>query len=111
MTRDSARSIAGFKLAVLPILFAIAVWLSATNAVLAQADVQGQWRTLPYVMPINPIHIALLNTGKVLVVVGSGNVATETNFQAAVWDPGADTITTQPVSWDMFCNGMVALPD
>src|SRR5438093_13198087 len=62
-------------------------------------------------MPINPIHIALLNTGKVLVVAGSGNVATETNYQAAVWDPQAGTIVTQPVAWDMFCNGMVILPD
>src|SRR3977135_3980882 len=35
---------------------------------LAQANVQGQWQTLPYTMPINPIHVALLRTGKVLVV-------------------------------------------
>ena len=27
---------------------------------MAQADVTGQWSTLPYTMPINPIHIALL---------------------------------------------------
>ena len=51
-------------------------------ALLAQPSVQGQWRTLPYLMPINPVHLALTNDGKVLVVAGSGNVATETNFQA-----------------------------
>jgi hypothetical protein len=62
-------------------------------------------------MPINPVHIALLRTGKVLVVSGSGNVAANTNFQAALWDPQTGTITTQPVGWDMFCNGMVVLPD
>src|SRR5262245_59721972 len=78
---------------------------------LAQASVQGQWRTVPTTMPINPVHIALLNNGKVLIVAGSGNVATVTNFRAATWDPVAGTILTQPLGWDMFCNGMVALPD
>src|SRR2546422_4438627 len=97
--------------------FAIGVILSAaalaatTPLLWAQVNLQGRWTTLPYLMPINPIHLALLNTGKVLIVAGSGNVATETNFRAAVWDPQAGTIVTQPVAWDMFCNGMVMLPD
>ena len=86
--------------------------LAATTPLLwAQFNLQGRWTTLPYLMPINPIHLALLKNGKVLVVAGSGNVATETNYQAAVWDPQAGTIVTQPVAWDMFCNGMVILPD
>jgi len=38
-----------------------------------QANVQGQWNTLPYTMPINPVHVTLLNNGKVLIVSGSGN--------------------------------------
>jgi Galactose oxidase-like, Early set domain/Glyoxal oxidase N-terminus/PKD domain len=71
----------------------------------------GQWQTLSYTMPINPVHTALLYNGKVLIVSGSGNVAGNTNYQAALWDPQAGTITTQPVAWDMFCNGMVVLPD
>jgi hypothetical protein len=71
----------------------------------------GQWQTLPYTMPINPVHTALLYNGKVLIVSGSGNVAGNTSYQAALWDPQAGTITTQPVTWDMFCNGMVVLPD
>src|SRR5262249_48666313 len=77
----------------------------------SQAGSQGQWQTLPYTMPINPIHVALLRNGKVLVVSGSGNVAAVKNYQAALWDPQAGTITTQPVTWDMFCNGMIVLPD
>jgi PKD repeat protein len=77
----------------------------------AQAGAQGQWITLPALMPINPVHVTLMHTGKVLVVSGSGNVATETNFRAAVWDPQTDTLTTQPLLWDMFCNGMVVLSD
>ena len=82
--------------------------LSPTGStLLAQTAGQGRWRTLSYQMPINPVHVALMNNGKVLIVAGSGNVATETNFQAAVWDPAADTFLTQPLGWDMFCNGMV----
>lgn len=52
-----------------------------------------------------------MRTGQVLIVAGSGNVATETNFQAAVWDPASQTFVTQTVGWDMFCNGMVTLHD
>jgi hypothetical protein len=40
---------------------------------MAQANVTGQWSTLPYEMPINPVHVALLSSGNVLVVAGSGN--------------------------------------
>ena len=72
---------------------------------------QGQWTTLPYPMKINPIHAALLRTGKVLVVAGSGNYTPTTNYQAAIWDPKAGTISVQSISWDMFCNGMVVRPD
>lgn len=77
----------------------------------AQASVQGQWQTLPNLMPINPVHAALLHNGKVLIVSGSGNVPTNSNWRAAIFDPATGTITTQPVAWDMFCNGMVVLPD
>jgi hypothetical protein len=82
-----------------------------TPALLAQAGTQGQWRTLASQTPINPIHVALMNNGEVLIVAGSGNLATETHFQAAVWDPVSQTFLTQTLGWDMFCNGMVVLPD
>ena len=85
--------------------------VSGGQNVAAQASVQGRWQTHPVLMPINPVHIAVTHTGKVLVVAGSGNVATETNFRAAVWDLAAGTIDAQPVAWDMFCNAMIALPD
>jgi len=32
-------------------------------------------------------------------------------LQAAVFDPATGIVTTQTVNWDMFCNGMVVLPD
>ena len=62
-------------------------------------------------MPINPVHIALMHNGKVLIVSGSGNVATETHYTAGIFDPSTGTVTTQPIAWDMFCNGMIVLPD
>jgi hypothetical protein len=92
-------------------LLLIPIFVLASSPVWAQDNVRGSWSTLPYTMPINPVHAALLSNGKVLVVSGSGNVAGNTNYQAALWDPQTGTITTQPVAWDMFCNGMVVLPD
>jgi hypothetical protein len=92
-------------------LIACFVIVSTAPAVRAQAALLGLWTTLAAPMPINPVHLAMMNNGKVLIVAGSGNVATETNFEAAVWDPQTETIVTQPIAWDMFCNGMVVLPD
>ncbi|PYY14855.1 MAG: hypothetical protein DMG61_08580 [Acidobacteria bacterium] len=93
------------------VLLVLLSFLFAAEAALAQANVLGQWQTLPSTMPINPVHVALLRTGKVLVVSGSGNVPSNTNYQAGIWDPATGTVTTQPLAWDMFCNGMVILSD
>src|SRR6195256_2742873 len=93
------------------VVVAAACLASLPTLLYAQANVQGQWQTLPNLMPINPVHAALLHNGTVLVVSGSGNVAGNTNFQAGVFDPQTGTVTTQPVGWDMFCNGMVVLAD
>src|SRR5678815_1428030 len=92
------------------LLFLLVLAMSSSGA-MAQVNLQGQWSTLPYLMPINPVHVALMHNGKVLVVSGSGNDASNTNFRAAVWDPQAGTVTVQTGAWDMFCNGMVVLPD
>ncbi|HET6176866.1 MAG TPA: galactose oxidase-like domain-containing protein [Candidatus Sulfotelmatobacter sp.] len=91
---------------------------------LGQANVQGQWSTLQYSMPINPVHVALLGNGKVLVVAGSGNCppsqagcpsgppyGPSNNSGALLFDPSSGAITQFSVSWDMFCNGMVLLDD
>ena len=83
----------------------------ATTLLIAQADQIGQWNTLPASMPINPVHVAMLHNGKVLVVSGSGNEAGNTNYQAGIFDPATGLVTTQPIAWDMFCNSMAILPD
>jgi hypothetical protein len=91
--------------------------------VLAQANVQGQWTTLSNTMPINPVHAALLNNGRVLVVAGSGNCppsqagcpsgppyGPSNGSGALLLNPvSGQTISQFSVSWDMFCNGMVLL--
>jgi hypothetical protein len=45
----------------------------STPELMGQAQTVGKWTTLSYTMPINPIHVALLHNGKILVVAGSGN--------------------------------------
>src|SRR3984893_11764463 len=76
-----------------------------------QGDVQGQWSTLPYLTRTNAVHAALLYNGKVLIIAGSKSTAGTPSREAALWDPQAGTVTTQPTTWYMFCNGMVALSD
>ena len=91
---------------------------------LGQAQTIGKWSILSYTMPINPIHVALLNNGKLLVVAGSGNCPASqpgcptgspygpaNNSGALLLDPTNGNITQFSVSSDMFCNGMVVLPD
>jgi hypothetical protein len=96
-------------------LIALSVCLQHGNAH-AQANVTGKWSLLSYQnqtfqMPINPIHMALMNTGKVLVISGSGNVPSNLAFQSGIWDPANGNFVTFGASWDMFCNGMTVMPD
>jgi hypothetical protein len=79
-----------------------------SQKVVAQAQTTGQWVTLPYLMPINPIRVDLLRNGKILIVAGSENDPNkhlQGSSKAAVWDLAAQIITVQPMLWDVFCNG------
>ena len=80
----------------------------------------GLWTTLPNAMPINPVHAALLHTGKVLIISGSGNCPAtlpgcapgpQYPQGAALMDLSTGKITTMPIGWDMFCNGMSIMQD
>jgi len=71
-------------------------------------------------MPSNPIHAALLHTGKILIVSGSGNCPPQQagcpqgpqySQGAALVDLSSNNITTIPTTWDMFCNGMSIMQD
>ena len=90
---------------------------------MAQANNQGQWSTLQTLMPINPVHVALLGNGKVLLwrarklpAMQSGCPSGQpygpsNNSGALLWDPVTRAITQFSVSWDMFCNAMALLKD
>ena len=93
------------------ILLVLVLAVSFAQMVRTAPGTDGQWRTLPYLMPINPIHMALLNNGKVLIIAGSGNDATVHTFESTVWDPQTGSFAPQSWWWDMFCNGMVTLAD
>jgi hypothetical protein len=82
--------------------------------------IHGVWKTLPYLMPINPISTTLLHTGDVLIVAGSENdnannwSGAESN-RIAIWELPTDTtpgsITVQNIDYDVFCSGTAVLPD
>lgn len=108
-------------LAFLPLL----LFSVSTPAAVAQANVKGQWTTMPPTLPINPVHAALLSNGKILVVAGSGNCPpsqagcpsgppynSSNGSGALLLDPvTGQTVTQFSLSWDMFCNGMALLQD
>ncbi|HEX2437031.1 MAG TPA: Ig-like domain-containing protein [Methylomirabilota bacterium] len=77
----------------------------------SQSNVVGEWKLLPQKVPTNPIHAALLRTGRILIVSGSENDPTVTTYRAAVWDPVSGAFTVQNIPWDLFCNAMSFLPD
>jgi hypothetical protein len=74
----------------------------------------GKWEILdfPEKYRQNTIHAALLRTGKVLLVAGSGN--NQDNFDAKkfdtrIWDPVKGTIKKVPTPSDLFCTGHTQL--
>ena len=74
----------------------------------------GRWTVLGSNMPIRAIHATVLQNGKVLLLAGSGNNLDRFNagtFDAAVWDPVANTFQVLGVPKDMFCSGHVTLAD
>lgn len=74
----------------------------------------GKWEIVefPDEYRQNTIHAALLRTGKVLLVAGSGN--DQDNFDAKkydtrIWDPVKGTIKKVPTPTDLFCTGHTQL--
>ncbi|MFN2541703.1 MAG: galactose oxidase-like domain-containing protein [Chthoniobacterales bacterium] len=92
------------------LITALIVGLPLGNAQAQTAATEGLWTTLPYEVAINPVHVGLLHTGKVLVVAGTEAGAIEEPL-AAVWDWQNGTFAVQTLLWDVFCSGMAAMPD
>ncbi|MEV4443590.1 galactose oxidase, partial [Streptomyces sp. NPDC049577] len=96
--------------------FAEQAWHEYTINQQAYKERYGHWEVVdvPERFRINAIHAALLHTGKVLLIAGSGN--DERNFragtfQSVLWDPVAGTFKEIPTPKDMFCAGHAQLPD
>ncbi|SFD49800.1 protein of unknown function [Streptomyces aidingensis] len=75
----------------------------------------GSWSRVqvPEEYRTNAIHAALLHTGKVLLIAGSGNDQEQFDagtFDTVLWDPEANTFTTVPTPDDLFCAGHAQLP-
>ncbi|GHA83324.1 hypothetical protein GCM10010392_07230 [Streptomyces clavifer] len=76
----------------------------------------GSWGTvrIPEEFRTNAVHAALLRTGKVLIVAGSGNDEEHFGagtFDTVLWDPEAGTFKRIDTPEDFFCGGHAALPD
>ncbi len=76
----------------------------------------GHWSMLevPESFRVNALHAALLRTGKVLIVAGSGNNQKQFDaghFRTIIWDPDTDTFKRVHTPTDMFCAGHTFLPD
>ncbi|MFD6417869.1 galactose oxidase-like domain-containing protein [Streptomyces sp. NPDC060194] len=76
----------------------------------------GHWDLvdIPEEYRLNTIHAALLHTGKVLLVAGSGN--NQKNFDAkrfktTLWDPEKNTFKKIDTPADLFCTGHTQLAD
>jgi Galactose oxidase-like, Early set domain len=74
----------------------------------------GSWEVSPTPTPVAAIHVALMHTGKVLLVAGSGNNKSEFQagtFRTSIWDPKTNTFQSVATPWDAFCSGHAFLPD
>jgi hypothetical protein len=76
----------------------------------------GKWDTveLPEGFRARAVHSALLSTGKVLLVAGSGNSQTDFDagtFETVLWDPVTDEAKHIDTPEDLFCGGHSYLPD
>jgi hypothetical protein len=86
----------------------------ALLAALAATACQGEWRQSSSPSPVRTSHVALLHTGKVLLIAGSGNSRGEFEagrFKTSIWDPTTEDFTAVDTPWDAFCAGHSFLPD
>lgn len=80
----------------------------------AAADGPGSWSVTTTASNVRAVHVAVLDTGKVLLVAGSGNDPgnfSAGSFKTSQWDPTTGSLTTVSTPWDAFCSGHAFLPD
>jgi hypothetical protein len=117
-------TIVGLILASLPVAVpAVQAWQhEAQISSLSYKQAKGYWETisLPEEFRTNTVHAAVLPTGKVLLVAGSGNVRNtfisyhDNNeisvLKTVIYDPETREVKIVPTPSDMFCSGHALLP-
>ena len=80
-------------------------------ASMADAHVIGRWELLPCDSQVLAVHGAVLNTGKVLFISGSGNNLNSPEYRTVLvdYEQGDHKLVTTPT--DVFCGGHAFLPD
>ena len=74
----------------------------------------GRTCRCPQDFRVNAIHAALLHTGKVLIIAGSGNNRDDFEagtFRTVLYDPATDEFTDVHTPTDVFCAGHTFLPN
>jgi Domain of unknown function (DUF1929) len=76
----------------------------------------GHWKVaeLPLHDRVDAVHTALLQTGKLLIIAGSGNnqqFFERGTFKTLLWDPATGKGKLIPTPADMFCGGHAFLPN
>ncbi len=76
----------------------------------------GHWVNINIPDPdkIDAVHAVMLNTGKVLIMAGSGNNIGNFRagrFESEVFNPANNTFKEIKTPYDMFCSGHIILPD
>lgn len=76
----------------------------------------GRWDVvdLPTDVQVNAIHAAMLPTGKLLIIAGSGNDQAQFDagtFRTLVYDPATGQTKLVMTPADLFCGGHAFLPD
>ena len=87
---------------------------SAISRTTAAVRLLGDRRAAGGVPAVGAIHAALLHTGKVLLIAGSGNNAERFEagtFRSILWDPVSGDTKEIPTPEDLFCAGHAYLPD
>jgi hypothetical protein len=84
-------------------------------ALLVAGACEGTWSKTANPSPVRAVHAALLRTGKVLLIAGSGNDPDQFaagTFKTAIYDPVTDTMRSDIATpYDLFCAGHAFLPD
>jgi len=77
----------------------------------ATAQVSGSWKTGPKALN-HPVHLALLPSGKVLYVAGSGfhRPSASGPFKAGIWNPTTNAQKEYLLDEDIWCSGHALLP-